>query len=72
MGNYRDFMSRRKCLVNALLWSSIPALQIVFFLKYGRTIESSGVIYALLLLVQLAIAAFHWYRYLAYHKKRTK
>ena len=73
MGNYRDSISKTECLINAIIWSVIPGLQIIFFLNYGHTIESSGVIfYTLLLLSQLAAAAFHWYRYLAYDKKATK
>ena len=34
MGNYREYVSKRECLVNALLWSVIPALQIIFFFIY--------------------------------------
>ena len=65
MGNYRDYVSKRECLIAALIWSVTPALQAIFFLIYGRTIQGSGaVLAALLLLLQLAAAAFHWYRYL--------
>lgn len=70
MGNYRDYVSKRECLIAALIWSVPPALQAIFFLIYGRTIQGSGaVLAALLLLLQLAAAAFHWYRYLAYDTK---
>ena len=70
MGNYRNMISKTECLITALVWSVTPALQIIFFLIYGRTIETSGVVfYVLLLLFQLSDAAFHWYRYMAYDKK---
>ena len=73
MGDYRNFMSRAECLVNALIWSLIPALQIIFLLIYGPALETSSMVFAgLLLLLQLSAAAFHWYRYLAYDKKATK
>ena len=70
MGNYRDFMSRTECLINALVWSLIPALQIIFFFFYRPTIEAGSIFFfVLLLLLQLSACAFHWYRYLAYDKK---
>ena len=73
MGNYRNMISKTECLINAIVWSVIPALQIIFFLIYGPAIGTSGMVYCvLLLLLQLAAAAFHWYRYLAYDKKATK
>ena len=33
MANYREFISKRECLVNAVLWSVIPALQIGLLLQ---------------------------------------
>lgn len=61
-----------ECLINGLIWSIIPGLQIIFFLKYGHAIESGGVMYyALLLPIQLA-AAFHWYSYRSYDKEAKK
>lgn len=73
MGNYREYVSKRECLINALLWSVIPALQIIFFFIYGRRLGPSGGIYfVMLLLLQLAAAVFHWCRYLAYDKKGHK
>ena len=73
MGNYRDFMSRTECLLNALVWSLIPVLQIIFLLIYGPALETSSMAFAgLLLLMELAAGAFHWYRYLVYNKKRSQ
>ena len=72
MGNYRDYISKRECLFTALIWSVIPALQIVFFLLYGHAIRGGGAVCAaLLLLLQLSGAALHWRRYLAYDKKSS-
>ena len=31
MGNYRNAVSKTECLINALVWSVTPALQIIFF-----------------------------------------
>ena len=36
MANYREFISKRECLVNAVLWSVIPALQIGLLLFLDR------------------------------------
>ena len=73
MGNYRNMISKMECLITALVWSVIPALQIIFFLIYGRTIGTSGVVYCvLLLLLQLSAAVFHWYRYMTYDKKANR
>ena len=42
MANYREFISKRECLVNAVLWSVIPALQIGLLLFFpDRHIESN-------------------------------
>ena len=70
MKRYREFMSRGECLLNALIWSVIPGLQILFYVRYGGALSQDSWIYVLLLLfLQLFAAAFHWYRYLAYNKK---
>lgn len=70
MKRYREFMSRGECLINALIWSVIPALQILFYALYGRTLpQESRMFFLLLLFLQLLGAALHWYRYLAYNKK---
>ena len=37
MANYREFISKRECLVNAVLWSVIPALQIGLLLFFPDT-----------------------------------
>lgn len=45
MANYREFISKRECLVNAVLWSVIPALQIgllLFFLIDSAETCSGG------------------------------
>lgn len=70
MKRYREFMSRGECLLNALIWSIIPGLQILFYVRYGGALpQDSRIYFLILLLLQLLGAALHWYRYLAYDKK---
>ena len=57
MGNYRDYVSKRGCLIAALIWSVTPALQAIFFLIYGRTIQGSVAVLAALSLLTLVWGA---------------
>ena len=69
MANYREFISKRECLVNAVLWSVIPALQIGLLLfSPDRLSGNMFWWYVALLLLQSLSCAFHWRRWLAYDK----
>lgn len=72
MGKYREFMTKGECLVNALLQTLILMLQfgLLLFASPALSLGSRG-LFALLILLQLASCAFHWYRCLAYDKKQS-
>ena len=69
MANYREIISKRECLVNAVLWSVIPALQIGLLLFFPDRLSGNMFWwYVALLLLQSLSCAFHWRRWLAYDK----
>ena len=69
MANYRELISKRECLVNAVLWSVIPALQIGLLLFFpDRLSENMFWGYVVLLLLQSLSCALHWRRWLTYDK----
>ena len=70
MGNYREHASKGLCLVNALLFTLVFVLSFVRnFLILGLTFDR--VIIACYI-VMILCCAVHWYRYLAYDKKRLE
>lgn len=70
MGNYRESMSKRSCLFNAVVWSIIIAVNLLLTVDKWR----SGYLNdqkALLIVtaIALVVLAIHWYRFLCYDKK---
>ena len=71
MGNYRELISKRECLVNAVLWSVIPALQIGLLLFFPDRLSGNMFWwYVALLLLQSLSCAVHGRRWLAYDKTK--
>ena len=69
MGNYRELISKRRCLVNAVIWTIVLALNLYnYIFRWGR-LDGFTIFCAI---VMTLCAAVHWYRYLAYDKKRQE
>ena len=67
------FITRGECLITALLQTLILALQFgAFLFAFSKLNWQNWGLFALLILLQLAAFAFHWYRYLAYDKKQQE
>lgn len=70
MKNYRKFMSRGECLLNASLSCLVPLTLFLYIFLVRESVSSSdwGLI-AVLMLPILGGCAFYWYLYFAYNKK---
>ncbi len=69
MGNYRDQISKGMCLLNALIWTLVLAINLFnYIFRWGRLDGFT----AFCAIVMTLCVAVHWYRYLAYDKKQQE
>ena len=70
MRNYREHTSKKMCLINAVGWSAIFAMNLYNIADLWSS-TNSGTQNTLLVLsvMMIALAAIHWYRFLCYDKK---
>ena len=69
MWDYRETMSKRECLFNAIIWSILPLLWLVIALLWWEDGQWYG--FALAAMNVLA-CVFHWRRYLRYDRNREE
>ena len=73
--DYRKHLKKGECLFNAILWTAIPLLYLFLFFYSSSYLylDLKNTWYGILLLaVEVIACAVHWYRYLAYDKKRLE
>ena len=69
MGNYRELISKRRCLVNALLWTFVLALNLYNYIFRWGGLDGFTTFCAIVMTLCVVV---HWYRYLAYDKKQQE